>query len=72
MDRCIIVAFITNQHYEKCKSCRTLLWPVPNYTNVYQSYSSKHQGIDISQGGIAGKPVVATKSGDSSCREGYM
>ena len=45
------------------KAAERFLWPVPNYTNVYQSYSSKHQGIDISQGGIAGKPVVATKSG---------
>ena len=45
------------------KAAERFLWPVPNYTNVYQSYSSEHQGIDISQGGIAGKPVVATKSG---------
>ena len=45
------------------KAAERFLWPVPNYTNVYQSYSSKHRAIDISQGGIAGKPVVATKSG---------
>ena len=46
------------------KAAERFLWPVPNYTNVIQSYnSSEHRAIDISQGGIAGKPVVATKSG---------
>ena len=45
------------------KAAERFLWPVPNYTNVIQSYSSGHRAIDISQGGIAGKPVVATKSG---------
>ena len=48
---------------ENVKAAERFLWPVPNYTNVSQSYSSEHRGTDISQGGIAGKPVVATKSG---------
>ena len=39
------------------------LWPVPGHTNLSQRFSSSHDGLDISDGSIAGANIVATKSG---------
>lgn len=47
------------------------LWPVPYTTNITQYYtgsysSGLHSGIDISNTGVSGKAVVASKSGTVS------
>ncbi|MCI9176240.1 MAG: peptidoglycan DD-metalloendopeptidase family protein [Lachnospiraceae bacterium] len=39
------------------------LWPVPGHTNLSQRFSGSHDGLDISDGSIAGANIVATKSG---------
>ena len=45
----------------------TLLWPVPSCKNVYsgfgQRWGTTHKGIDISGGGIMGKPIIAVGDG---------
>lgn len=42
-------------------------WPVPGHSGISSYYGSRsidwHKGIDISDGGIMGAPVVASKSG---------
>lgn len=46
-----------------------MLWPVPGYYNISSAYgwrwgkSDFHTGIDISGGGIYGKPIVAANDG---------
>lgn len=47
------------------------LWPVPYTTNITQYYTGayadgEHSGIDISDTGVSGKAVVASKSGTVS------
>ena len=54
-------------------------WPIPGYTNLtspfgmrfdpYYQYYRGHNGIDISGGGIAGKPVVASATGTVTMAE---
>lgn len=43
------------------------MWPVPGYFNIYSGWGNRsggfHYGIDISQGGIYGKPIVAITDG---------
>lgn len=55
-------------------------WPVPGHTNITSGFGSRwgttHKGIDISDGGIAGVPVVASRAGtvtraDNACTHNY-
>ena len=55
-------------------------WPVPGHTNITSTYGYRwgtlHKGIDISDGGIEGQPVVASRSGtvtraDNACPHNY-
>ena len=39
------------------------LWPVPGHMRLSRGYSAAHDGLDISDGSIAGANIVATKSG---------
>jgi murein DD-endopeptidase MepM/ murein hydrolase activator NlpD len=43
------------------------IWPCPGYTNITSGYGYRwgklHKGIDVSQGGISGKKVVAAAAG---------
>jgi membrane protein metalloendopeptidase len=43
------------------------IWPVPNFKNVYSPFGTRsgefHKGIDISQSGIDGQPIVAADGG---------
>ncbi|MBX9626726.1 MAG: peptidoglycan DD-metalloendopeptidase family protein, partial [Gemmataceae bacterium] len=43
------------------------MWPVPSCTNITSPFGARwgtvHKGIDISGGGIYGKPIVAADSG---------
>ena len=58
----------------------TFAWPVPGHTNITSTYGYRwgtlHKGIDISDGGIEGQPVVASRSGtvtraDNACPHNY-
>lgn len=55
-------------------------WPVPGHTNITSGFGSRwgttHKGIDISDGSIAGVPVVASRTGtvtraDNACTHNY-
>ena len=43
------------------------IWPLPGYPNITSGYGPRwgalHTGIDISGGGVHGKPIIASKSG---------
>lgn len=57
-----------NNNANKPVSTGSFMWPMPGYTrksNITQYFGgvNNHRGIDISGGGIYGKPIVAADSG---------
>ena len=53
----------TNPSYDDEK----FVWPLPGYPTITSNYGMRwgamHTGIDISGGGVHGKPIIASKSG---------
>ncbi|MBR6071114.1 MAG: peptidoglycan DD-metalloendopeptidase family protein [Ruminococcus sp.] len=66
--------------YEVAAGASGFAWPVPGHSGISSYYGYRwntlHGGIDISDGGIMGAPVVASKSGtvtrmNNSCSHNY-
>ena len=45
-----------------------MMWPLPGYGTITSGYGQRwgklHSAIDISGGGVYGKPIVAARSGE--------
>lgn len=60
---CLLMAGTLFGAPKEAQAAESWLWPVPGHTNLSQGFSSSHDGLDISDGSIAGANIVATKSG---------